>query len=147
MFDICRRLLLNGLPNVDGVFKGHTLGTDNAYTSEKLAVWGKLNNLNVLGTVQLNRCDGRVKSAPAEGGKATWESVITVGEARGDFASATAVNDGVNLVLTGYTDNKLVHFLSNYHASPSAANGDTVARWDKGKKEYVQVFRPALKKV
>ncbi|KAK3253002.1 hypothetical protein CYMTET_37724, partial [Cymbomonas tetramitiformis] len=59
---------------------------------------------------------------------------------------ASTVKDGVNLVLTGYTDNKLVHFLSNYHASPSAANGDTVAHWDKGKKEYVQVFRPALKK-
>ncbi|KAK3250300.1 hypothetical protein CYMTET_40313 [Cymbomonas tetramitiformis] len=74
MFDICKRLCEEGLPKTDGKFQGHCLGTDNAYSSDQLGVWSKQQNLNWLGTQQLNRCDGRVKVPPAAGKKATYES-------------------------------------------------------------------------
>ncbi|KAK3250625.1 hypothetical protein CYMTET_40001 [Cymbomonas tetramitiformis] len=94
MFDICKRLCEEGLPKTDGKFQGHCLGTDNAYSSDQLGVWSKQQNLNWLGTQQLNRCDGRVKVPPAAGKKATYESVLAVGDKRGDFASKTATRDG-----------------------------------------------------
>ncbi|KAK3264958.1 hypothetical protein CYMTET_26327 [Cymbomonas tetramitiformis] len=147
MFDICQRLATNGLPKEGGRFLGHILGTDNAYTSDQLAVWSRKNGLNFLGTTQLNRYDGRVKIPPAAPGKkAKWEPVCEVDNARGSFASATAKVRDVELLLTGYQDNKLVYFISNYHASPNSENGDTVPRWDKTNREYIDVFRPALKK-
>ncbi|KAK3249931.1 hypothetical protein CYMTET_40665 [Cymbomonas tetramitiformis] len=140
MFDICQRLVTNGLPMEDGRFLGHNLGTDNAYTSDQLAVWCKKNGLNFLGTAQLNRCDGRKKTPPTGSGKPKWVPVITVEDARGSFASATTKVDDVELLLSGYQDNKLVYFVSNYHASPNAENGDTVARWDKTNKEYIEDY-------
>ncbi|KAK3234945.1 hypothetical protein CYMTET_54824 [Cymbomonas tetramitiformis] len=146
MFDICQRLVTNGLPMANGLFLGHNLGTDNAYSSDQLAVWCKEKGLNFLGTTQLNRCDGRTKLPPTGTSKAKWVPAITVDDARGSFASATTKVGDVELLLTGYQDNKLVYFISNYHASPTPENGDTVARWDKTRKEYIDIFRPALKK-
>ncbi|KAK3273215.1 hypothetical protein CYMTET_18523 [Cymbomonas tetramitiformis] len=89
MFDICQRLVTNGLPMANGMFLGHNLGTDNAYSSDQLAVWCKEKGLNFLGTTQLNRCDGRTKLPPTGTSKAKWVPAITVDDARGSFASAT----------------------------------------------------------
>ena len=119
------------------------MGLDNAYTGPQLLADWKKQKLNGIGTVKLNRVNGFIKIDDKK------VPVITLGENRGDFTHAVArhPHTDVNLLLVSYLDNKIVHFLSNYHAHPTVEDCDYMDRWFKATKEYAAVKRPRIKKV
>jgi hypothetical protein len=135
---VCLRLMKSVLG------KGHIVATDNAYTSNELAIHAFRQGTHMYGTMN----PSRLGSAPQLNPKHKLVKGLMQGKPRGAYvAQVGSVPDvpGVYSTQVLYRDTADVNFLSTWHPTPNLDNVYPTPRWDKGTRSFITVDQPQIK--
>lgn len=126
-YGFCASVVLHLVNRLDR--RGHQLYCDNYFTTYQLLETLKDKQLNVAGTIRVNRFSNPPLLSDKEMSK----------KGRGYCDSVVSQNGKV--VLVKWQDNKSVNIASNF---VGVGTSDTARRWDKKLKKHIDVNRPEI---
>lgn len=112
--------------------QGHKLYFDNYFSSYAVLQVLKSRNILAAGTIRVNRFSNPPLTSDKD----------MIKKGRGTYEQVTSKDNDV--VLVKWTDNRSVVMASNF---VGVGNEDTVSKWDKKEKCYINVRRPEVVKL